>query len=157
MKMPIEGMVWYLLPFWVGVLNNQTFDMLPLDRLVSSDITARPGALTTLIVLIVIVVVIVINQIRVIRKTGWLGHYLFWYVIGGLLVLVLSQLPGLSIRIHHYFIALVLLPGTAFPTRLSAIYQGLLLGLFCNGAAAYGFDSILQTAAEVRLIPTFSL
>lgn len=44
---------------------------------------------------------------------------------------------------------MLVLPGTGFPTRLSAIYQGLLLGLFLNGTAAFGFDSILQTAADL--------
>lgn len=42
-----------------------------------------------------------------------------------------------------------LVPGTAFPTRPSAIFQGFLLGMFLNGAAAFDFDSILQTAVEV--------
>lgn len=45
---------------------------------------------------------------------------------------------------------MVLIPLTAFPTRASLIYQGILLGLFMNGAARWGFDSILQTPAELR-------
>jgi len=44
---------------------------------------------------------------------------------------------------------MALMPGTGFPTRPSAVYQGFLLGLFLNGAAAFGLDSILQTAAEL--------
>lgn len=148
-KAPIEASVWYLASFWPGVLTNITMDKIPIDRLVASDIRSRPGALTALIIIVIIVLVIVINQVRVIRKTGWLPHYLGWYVAGGLTVLVLSQLPGLQFRLHHYVIAIVLMPGTAFPTRLSAIYQGFLLGLFLNGVAAFGFDSILQTAADV--------
>jgi hypothetical protein len=152
MKLPIEATVLYLLPFWVGVLNNLTFDRLPIGRLLASDITKRAGAITTLIVIVIILFIASINQVRVIRKTGWLGHYLFWYIIGGLIALVLSQLPNLTFRIHHYFVAMVLLPATAWPTRLSAVYQGLLLGMFLNGAAAFGFDSILQTALQVCLL-----
>ena len=68
--------------------------------------------------------------------------------------MVIALLPGLEFRLHHYIISMVLIPGTAFPTRLSAIYQGFLLGMFLNGVAAWGFDSILQTAADVRDIPT---
>jgi len=56
----------------------------------------------------------------------------------------------LNLRVHHYIIGMALMPGTAFPTRLSLLYQGFLLGLFLNGAAAWGFDSILQTAAQLR-------
>lgn len=150
-KAPIEASVWYLASFWPGVLTNITADKIPIDRLVASDIAARPGALTALIIIVVIVLVIVVNQVRVIRKTGWLPHYLGWYITGGLVIVVLSQLPGLQFRLHHYVMAIALMPGTAFPTRLSAIYQGFLLGLFLNGVAAFGFDSILQTAADVRI------
>ncbi|PIL31566.1 hypothetical protein GSI_06268 [Ganoderma sinense ZZ0214-1] len=149
-KAPIEAAVWYLGPYWVGVLTNITMDKIPIDRLTASDISARPGGLTALIIIIIILLVIVINQVRVIRKTGWLPYYLGWYVVGGLVVLVISQLPGLELRIHHYIIAIVLMPGTGFPTRLSAIYQGFLLGMFLNGVAAFGFDSILQTADDLR-------
>lgn len=152
---PLESCVLYLSGFWVGLLNNLTFDRLPLSRLTSSDLHKRSGAIATLVVLVVIIVVLGINQMRVIRKTGWLPYYLGWYIAGGLVALVLAMLPDLSFRLHHYILALVLLPGTAFPTRLSAIYQGLLLGLFLNGTAAFGFDSILQTAADVSLVFTF--
>ncbi|RDB28488.1 hypothetical protein Hypma_015676 [Hypsizygus marmoreus] len=161
-RAPLEGAIWYLGPFWVGVLTNLTTDKLPISRLTASDISRRSGAIVALVVIVVVVAIIVANQVRVIRKTGWLPHYLGWYILGGLVTLVISQLPGLQLRLHHYILAMVLLPGTAFPTRLSAVYQGFLLGLFLNGAAAFGFDSILQTAGELRqdgpqgsLLPTF--
>ncbi|THH18405.1 hypothetical protein EW146_g2555 [Bondarzewia mesenterica] len=149
-KMPLEGAIWYLGPYWVTVLTNLTTDKIPIDRLTAADIKAQPGGLIALIIIIVVLVVIVVNQMRVIRKTGWLPHYLGWYVLGGLVTLVLALLPTLNLRIHHYVLAMVLIPGTAFPTKLSAIYQGFLLGMFLNGAAAWGFDSILQTAAQLR-------
>lgn len=133
------------------ILTNLTTDKIPIDRLTAADIKAQPGGLTALIIIIIVLILIVVNQIRVIRKTGWLPHYLRWYIFGGLTVLVLAFLPTLNLRIHHYVLAMALIPGTAFPTRLSAIYQGFLLGMFLNGAAAWGFDSILQTAAQVRL------
>lgn len=154
--MPLESCVLYLSGFWVGILNNLTFDRLPLSRLTSSDLHKRSGAIATLVALVVIIVLAAINQIRVIRKTGWLPYYIGWYIAGGLVALVLALLPDLSFRLHHYILAIVLIPGTAFPTRLSAIYQGLLLGLFLNGTAAFGFDSILQTAADVSPLCGFS-
>ncbi|KAF8647913.1 hypothetical protein AX16_006445 [Volvariella volvacea WC 439] len=146
----IEAAVLYGGPFWTGVLTNLTTDRLPIDRLTAADLSKRSGAITALVIMILILTVVVINQIRVIRKTGWLPYYLGWYIAGGLAAVVISQLPGLQFRLHHYIIAMVLIPGTAFPTRLSAIYQGFLLGVFLNGAAAWGFDSILQTAQELR-------
>jgi hypothetical protein len=149
MRTPLEATVWYIGPFWVGVLANITFGKIPINRLLVSDIKSRPGALTALLIIVVIVLTIILNQVRVIRKTGWLPHYAGWYLAGGLVVLVLALLPGLTLRIHHYIVALVLLPATAFPTRLSAVYQAFLLGLVVNDGAAFGWDSILQTAAEV--------
>jgi hypothetical protein len=151
---PIEAAVWYLTPFWVTVLSNITFSKLPIDRLTASDLTKRAGAITALVVIVIIVVIIVINQARVVRKTGWLPYYLVWYILGGLVALVIALLPGLQFRLHHYIVAIVLMPITAFPTRLSAIYQGFLLGLFLNGVAAFGFASILQTAADVSTLNT---
>lgn len=148
--MPLEATVWYIGPFWVGVLANLTFAKIPINRLLVSDIKSRPGALTALLIIVVVVLVIVLNQARVIRKTGWLPHYVGWYFAGGLVTLALALLPGLTLRLHHYIVALMLLPATAFPTRLSAIYQAFLLGLVVNDGAAFGWDSVLQTAAEVR-------
>ncbi|KAG7099055.1 hypothetical protein E1B28_000930 [Marasmius oreades] len=144
-KLPIEAMVLYLGPYWVGVLNNMTIDRIPISRLLATDIKSRQGGVASLVVIIIVVVALVFNQLRVIRKTGWLPYYFAWYAAGGLVVLVLSQLPGLVLRVHHYIIGMVFTPGTAFPTKISAILQGLLLGLFLNGIAAFGFDSVLQT------------
>ncbi|TFL06797.1 hypothetical protein BDV98DRAFT_498161 [Pterulicium gracile] len=148
-KAPLEAAVWYLGPFWVGVLFNLTFDRIPISRLVASDISQRAGGVASLVIMIIVLATCVITQVIVIRKTGWLPHYLKWYIIGGLVLMVLALLPNLQLRIHHYIFAMVFLPGTAFPTRLSAIFQGVLLGMFLNGAAAFGYDSILQTAAEL--------
>ncbi|KAL5495371.1 hypothetical protein ACEPAI_834 [Sanghuangporus weigelae] len=147
---PLERSVWYLAAFWPGVLLNIVTEGIPIDRLLVSDIQKRSGALTAIIVISIVLVAIVVNQIRVIRKTGWLPKYLAWYITGGLIALILSQLPNLTLRVHHYIIAMALMPGTAFPTRLSAIYQAFLLGMFLNGVAAFGFDSILQTAEDLR-------
>ncbi|PAV22276.1 LCCL domain-containing [Pyrrhoderma noxium] len=161
-KAPLERSVWYLAAFWPGVLLNIVTEKIPIDRLVASDIENTPGALTSVIIIAIVLIVIVINQIRVIRKTGWLPHYVGWYIAGGLVTLVLSQLPGLELRLHHYILGMVIMPITAFPTRLSAIYQAFFLGMFLNGVAAFDFDSILQTAEELRrdaaigtVLPTF--
>ncbi|KIY66161.1 hypothetical protein CYLTODRAFT_378156 [Cylindrobasidium torrendii FP15055 ss-10] len=149
-KAPIEYMVWYLGPYWTSVLTNLTMNNIPFSRLTASDLTKRSGAITALVIIVLIILVLGVNQARVIRKTGWLPYYLGWYIIGGLIVLVIALLPTLELRIHHYILALMILPLTAFPTKLSAIYQGFCIGLFLNGGAAYGFDSILQTAAQLR-------
>ena len=148
-KAPIESCILYLSGYWVGILYNLTIDKIPISRLLVSDINKRPGGLAAFIIILIIVLILVINQIRVIRKSGWLPYYAMWHICGGLVIMILALLPGLQLRLHHYIIPMALLPGTAWPTRLSAIYQGLLLGMFLNGGAAFGFDSILQTPSDV--------
>lgn len=145
----LESAIWYLATYWAGVLTNITTDQIPIDRLDSSDIDDSRRAIVALVIICVIIFVIVLRQIWDIRKTGWLPYYAGWYIVGGLTTMVLALLPGLSFRLHHYVLAMVLIPGTGFPTRLSAIYQGFLLGMFLNGVAAFDFDSILQTAADL--------
>jgi hypothetical protein len=146
---PLERWLWYIPAFWIGVLVTIVFHKIPIDRLVGEDLK-RPGAITAITVLGILVLCIVINQMRVIRKTGWLPHYLKWYLIGACIILIISQLPGLTLRLHHFIIGIILIPGTAFPTRLSAIYQAFLLGMFLNGVARWGFAPIAQSADELR-------
>ncbi|KAF9076129.1 hypothetical protein BDP27DRAFT_1414673 [Rhodocollybia butyracea] len=148
-KAPFESAVWYLATFWAGVLTNITTDKIPIETLTSSSIDKQRGAITALVIIVLIILVMVLNQIRIIRKTGYLPYYLGWYIAGGLVAVVLACLHGLVFRLHHYIISIALIPGTGFPTRPSAVYQGFLLGMFLNGAAAFGLDSILQTPAEL--------
>ncbi|KAG5647601.1 hypothetical protein DXG03_008954 [Asterophora parasitica] len=92
-KAPLEAAVWYLAPFWAGVLTNLTTDKLPISRLTASDLSRRSGAIAALVIIVVIVVIIVANQVCVIRKTGWLPHYLKWYILGGLVTLLRQDGP----------------------------------------------------------------
>jgi len=161
--LPIERAIWYLGAYWPGVLINVVFEHVPIDRLVASDIAHRPGALTALIIIIIVVIILVLNQMRVIRKTGLLPNYLGYYVIGGLVILVLAMLPGFTFRLHHYVFAILLIPGTGFPTRISAIIQSFLFGVLVDGISRWGFDSILQTSSQLlrdaplgSSLPTFS-
>ena len=140
----------YLPPAFIGGLNNYTFArLIPLERLTPHDIQKQPGAKVALALVIPTVICIILTQAWQIRMGGLMPRYLKIYCTMGLILLILLPLPGLRLRIHHYILAMVLIPGTAFPTRLSAIYQGFLLGLFLNGVAAFGFDSILQTVEDV--------
>ncbi|KAH7345199.1 hypothetical protein B0J17DRAFT_638788 [Rhizoctonia solani] len=148
-RMPVERVVWYLAPFWAGVYFNVITAKIPIDRLVSSDLE-RDGAIAALVIVAIVVLVIILNQVWVIRKAGMFFYYLWRYVLAGIAVAVLASLPGLTFRLHHYIAAIVLMPITAVPSRVSAVCQAFLLGMFLQGVAKFGFDSILQTAAELR-------
>ena len=72
--------------------------------------------------MVVVIAVIALDQVRVIQKMCWLPRYVRWYVGGGLVLVVLAFLPGLTSELYHYTVALTLFPDTAFPTRLFVIY-----------------------------------
>ncbi|KAL6238084.1 hypothetical protein BDW75DRAFT_237772 [Aspergillus navahoensis] len=141
--------VLWLGPCWVGALNTDTFDKIPISRLTPHDIQQQPGAIPALITIIVILVAIVIAQALAFRNEGRMPKMLALYatLMAGIITLLL--VPNMNLRIHHYILALLFLPGTTLQTRPSLLYQGLLVGLFINGVARWGFDSILQTSASL--------
>lgn len=148
---PIEGTILWLAWFWIGVLLDVVFANVPLQRLVGSDLSSEPGALASLIVIIIVVVILALNQaIFVVRRQGYLPKYLTLYGTGGIIVGLLAAIPGEVVRVHHYILALVLLPGVAFPTRISLMAAGLLLGMYLNGIGRWGFDGLIQDVATVR-------
>ena len=144
----IEKTILWLGGCWLGALNNLTFDKLPLQRLTIHDLQ-QPGALLTLITIVLAILLIALFQAWGFRIEGRMPRYLSFYACIGLLILVLMIIPNTNIRIHHYILALILLPGTTLQTRPSLLYQGLLVGLLINGIARWGFDSILQTPREL--------
>ncbi|KAJ5176881.1 uncharacterized protein N7482_002758 [Penicillium canariense] len=146
----LEKLFLFLPPLFIGALNNYTFArLIPLQRLTPMDIQQQPGAKVALAFVIPTVLTIVLSQAWQIRQGGLLPRYLKIYCSMGLIILILAPLPGLRLRIHHYILAILLMPGTAFPTRPSLAYQGLLLGLFINGVARWGFASIIETPAAL--------
>ncbi|KAK5049893.1 hypothetical protein LTR84_004012 [Exophiala bonariae] len=145
----IEKTVLYLGFAFIGALNNYTFaPLIPIERLTPHDL-AQPGAVMALVIIITIVVAIIIGQIHYIRLSGNLPKYLAIYATFGAGLVILLLLPGQRLRIHHYILAIIFMPGTGFQTRPALIYQGLLLGLFVNGVARWGFSSIIQTPAAL--------
>jgi hypothetical protein len=146
----IEKTVLWLGGFWFGALSNYTFDWIPLSRLTAHDLKQQPGAKVALAVILIILVFIIVQQIVFFWLEGRLLRYLALYGAFVAGILVLLTIPGVNLRIHHYIIALLLLPGTSMQTRPSLLYQGILLGLFVNGIARWDFDSLLQTTAALR-------
>ncbi|EDP51606.1 hypothetical protein KXW98_007304 [Aspergillus fumigatus] len=143
-----KTMLW-LGPCWVGALNTDTFDKIPISRLTPHDIQQQPGAVPALIIIVAILCGIVITQAIAFRNEGRLPKMLAIYGVLTAIVLALLVVPHMNLRIHHYILSLLFLPGTTLQTRPSLLYSGLLMGLFINGIARWGFDSILQTPAAL--------
>ncbi|KAK4172828.1 hypothetical protein QBC36DRAFT_221890 [Triangularia setosa] len=136
---------------WLGALTNNTLEAwIPISRLEGHDLRQQPGAVVALVGVVGVVVGLGGLQAWGFWREGRLVRYLGFYggVIGVIGVLV--AMPGLELRLHHYVLALILLPGTAMQTRPSLLFQGLLVGLFINGVARWGFDSVLQTYDSIR-------
>ena len=150
----VEKTFLWLGAFWVGALANHTLDWIPLSRLSAHDLAQQPGAKAALAVILLILVLAIAQQAYHLLLEGRLAPYLALYISIATVLAVLGAgappLLSLELRIHHYVLALLLLPGTAMQTRPSLIFQGLLLGLFVNGVARWGFDSVLQTAEALR-------
>jgi hypothetical protein len=143
-----EKTVLWLGAFWVGALENFTFDKLPLQRLTGRDLT-QPGAKATLAVIVILIASVGVYQAWTFWSEGRLRKFLVLYTVVGICLGLLAALPGMNLRIHHYILALLLLPGTAIQTRPSLLLQGLLFGLFVNGVARWGFASIIETSQSL--------
>lgn len=146
----IEKTILWLGGCWVGALNNYTFDHIPIERLTPHDIQNEPGAIPALIIIVLILFSIALGQAWGFRVEGRLPKYLAIYgiLVGGVLALV--AIPSMNVRIHHYILGLLLVSGTAMQNRPSLLYQGILIGLFINGVARWGFASILETPEGLR-------
>lgn len=146
----IEKTILWLGGCWVGALTNYTFDFIPIQRLTGHDLEQQPGAKAALAMIIIVLAVIVASQVWFFRQEGRLLKYLKLYALFILGVIVCLVLPDLSLRLHHYILALLLLPGTSMQTRPALLYQGILVGLFINGIARWGFDAVLQTSYALQ-------
>lgn len=146
----VEKTVLWVGGAWVGALGNYTFERIPIQRLTGHDIRQQPGAITALVIIVLVLFAVVLYQAWCFRNEGRLLRYLAIYATLGVSLGILAALPKLNLRIHHYILALLLLPGTALQTRVSLLCQGLLVGLFVNGIARWGFDPVVQTTAALR-------
>lgn len=149
-KAQLTKTVFWVGAFWVGCLNNYTFDELPLDRFVVEDIKALPGGFAAIVILLVTIFCAALGQAYVIWKNGKFFPYLAAYSIVASTLIIMALVPEETLRIHHYILGLLILPATAFQSSVSVLWQGLSVGMFLNGATRWGMDSILQTEFQLR-------
>lgn len=149
----IEKTVLWLGACWVGALDNYTLSPnIPISRLNAHDINQQPGGVLALIIIVFVIFFIVLKQIWFFRQEARLIFYgkLYLGLLGGVVFCIFLKIWDLNLRLHHYFLALLLLTGTRMQTRPALLYQGLLIGLFINGIARWGWDPILQTSYALR-------
>lgn len=146
----LSRVVYFYPLFWLGVLNNISFDRLPVDRLTISDLKEQPGGAIAVAGIITLIVTCAIIQAYKIWQAGKFKKYLFIYLSFILGLFLVSQLPGLTLRVHHYILAMLLIPGCCTRGATAMLFQGILLGLFLSGAARWGLAAIAETDTSLR-------
>lgn len=150
-KVSYLSRVLYFYPlFWLGVLNNISFDRLPVDRFTIEDLKQQPGGAIAVSCIVLLVVTCAIIQAYKIWQAGKFKKYLIIYMTFLTGLLMISQLPGLTLRVHHYILAMLLIPGCCTRGVTAMMFQGILLGLFLSGAARWGLAAIAETDTSLR-------
>ena len=87
--------------------------------------------------------VLLVSQARLLYSSGLMRLYGACYGCVALVIVVVSAVwyRSYSFHLHHVLVAPLLFPLTRFRTRLSVVAQALLLGLFLNGFAMWGFSA----------------
>lgn len=140
----LKIIIWYPM-FWLGVMNNITFDRLPVDRLTPTDLREQKGAATAVGCIILTILVCAIIQAYALWRSGRFRKFFKIYISFILGLVLLSQLPGLNLRIHHYILGAILVPGCATRNLSAYLFQGILIGLILSGVSRWDFASIVET------------
>lgn len=146
----LSRVIYFYPLFWLGVLNNISFDRLPVDRFTLNDLKTQPGGAISVACIVSLVAVCAVIQAFKIWESGKFKRYLGIYGCFILGLFWISQLPGLTLRVHHYILAMLLIPGCCTRGVTALLFQGILLGLFLSGAARWGLAAIAETDSSLR-------
>lgn len=118
--------------FLTAILPDIAFD--------GSAANTSPAAITLLVIVGIVLFGAIAHHVYLVSKLPSRGTYALRYA---LLATAAASLSGLlaghaSLHLHHYLLALALVPLTRFPGRVSLITQALLLGLLIQGLAFFG-------------------
>lgn len=137
-------LLWYP-TFWSGVMNNVTYDRLPVDRLTIRDLKEQAGAVTAVGSILATIVVGAIIQGYSLWKSGRFRKYFLVYLLIVASLCFLQTIPGLNLRVHHYILGILLVPGCATRGSSAYLFQGILIGLIISGVSRWDFASIVET------------
>ena len=142
---PLAKIILWYPTFWLGTMNNITFDRLPVDRLTAKDLKEQAGALTAVGSIAATILVCAIIQAYSLWKSGRFRKYFKIYISMICGLVVLGNIPGLNLRIHHYILGTMLVPGCATRGSSAYLFQGILVGLILSGVSRWDFASIVET------------
>ncbi|KNC85386.1 hypothetical protein SARC_02420 [Sphaeroforma arctica JP610] len=147
----IERVILYILPCWAFFHMNYLTLVFPDEDISTGDsasdggsaVTWNPISITLLAVALPIVIILLFYLCRSIWRSGNTIYYLLGYtavvvLVGIFWALVSSQF---YFHLHHYQVALIVWPLATFSTRPAAFTQAIMLGVFVNGVARWGWGS----------------
>ncbi|TID21162.1 hypothetical protein CANINC_003442 [Pichia inconspicua] len=147
----LASRITWIIGLWITSLDNLTFEQLPIDRLVWNDIKNEKGGVVAVLGVFVLVLTCAVYQAWILYLEGKLMRYVINYSIGLIVFIIIGNLhsSGLTLRIHHWVIGLVLVWGCRETPPSSTLLHGLCLGLIINGIGRWGFASLLEPTVQV--------
>jgi len=144
-KFPLDALLFYFLPFWVGIHMHKAGIPLTL----TSDAFSNPSMALGLILFMVIGGVVVGYQFIQLYKAGKLWKVFTcigcWCV--PVFILMIAYSDNLAFHFHHYMVGMAgFLIFIGQPrSRISIILQALMLGVLVNGVTIYDVDPIFDS------------
>ena len=138
---PFEKVVLWLGGLWVGALANYTLRWLPTREWDDYDLKAVSQPALLVAALVGIIGFLAGFQAYCLWIEGRLERYIGFYLAVMASILGLLCVPGITLQLKPYIVALILLPATSMQTRTSMLTQGLLLGILIHALAHSGFTS----------------
>lgn len=85
-------------------------------------------------------------------QIGYLRYYIL--IVGGMIGLikvinVKKEAQGYAIHIHHYFLALMVLPMLCYQSAIPTLVHAFFCGMHIEGGCHYGYDPIWEPKSSV--------
>lgn len=148
---PIDNFVFFVIPLYFGLYINKWSSSLPPFTL-TPDLFHDEKKRTIFLIGAVVIFILILYQLYHIRRIRLLPYVLAGYIGFGVLYALLPIIFFLDVHLHHWIFGLIFLPLTRMQMRNCLLYQAILLGVFINGAARWGFDSPLTARTSTRSI-----
>eukprot|EP00127_Corallochytrium_limacisporum_P007308 Clim_evm49s246 gene=Clim_evmTU49s246 len=136
--------LFYMIPlFFVSHLSM--FNLFLPDFSLSPGDIQGVGTIIYVVVLMLILLFAVIYLCRDLYRMGLIPYYIVGYGAAILVIVIgtlLATTNDFEIHVHHWFLAVFLMPFTAVESRVAMIVQGVLLGMLADGTSRWGMASL---------------
>ncbi|GBG23852.1 Cysteine-rich secretory protein LCCL domain-containing 2 [Hondaea fermentalgiana] len=147
---PIDGLLFYFLPFWFGI-HFDMFANVGIDTILTSGGITSAGAILGIALIVGIGTPLVAVQLGLFYRARMLKEVLLYAVGTAVIVLIVSIATSsyLSLHLHHYMfggLGMMLFQGQP-RLRYSIVLQAGLLGLLVNGITIWDIAPLYDNAS----------